>query len=258
MISRKQLIIILAAMLPVLFLSNLNSIITDGERLTFNIKYGVISAAEATLSVNSSTLDDKPVWLIASNAKTYSFFDAMFKVRDTVQSWWEKDNLHSLRFSKRLNEGKYRQYRVHHYDQANHTSVYQRWNFKKGVFRTKTITIPANTQDILSAFYYTRQQELAPGKTVLIDVTTDGQSYKTAVVVHRRETIDSIFGKKRCLVIEPKLRGEAVFKQSGKILIWVTDDEYKVPLKMTSEITFGHFTALLKSAEKVPYPVVQN
>ncbi len=258
MITRKNLLVLLLALLPGLFLTSLNSVITDGEKLTFNIKYGVISAAEATLSVNSSTLDDKPVWLIASNAKTYSFFDAMFKVRDTVQSWWEKENLRSLRFSKRLNEGKYRQYRVHHYDHENKTSVYQRWNFKKGIFRTKTIDIPANTQDILSAFYYTRQQELAPGKTVMIDVTTDGNSYKTAVVVHRRETIDSIFGKKSCLVIEPILRGEAVFKQSGRILIWVTDDQYKVPLKMTSEITFGHFTAILKSAEKVPYPVVQN
>lgn len=248
----------LLVLLASLFLSNLNSIITDGEKLTFNIKYGVISAAEATLSINSSTLDDKPVWLIASNAKTYSFFDSMFKVRDTVQSWWEKENLRSLRFSKRLNEGNYKQYRVHHYDHANNTSVYQRWNFKKGLFRTKTIPIPTNTQDILSAFYYTRQQELAPGKTVLIDVTTDGQSYKTAVVVHRRETIDSIFGKKSCLVIEPKLRGEAVFKQSGRILIWVTDDEYKIPLKMISEITFGHFTALLKAADKVPYRIIQD
>ncbi len=237
---------------------SLFGIITDGEKLTFNVKYGVISAAEATLSVSSSTLGDRPVWLISSNAKTYSFFDSVFKVRDTVQSWWDKEKLRSLKFSKRLNEGAYKQYRIHSYNHQDKTSVYQRWNFKKGIFRYKKITIPENTQDILSAFYLTRQQELYPGKTFLIDVTTDGKAYKTAVVVHRRETIDSIFGKKQCLVIEPLLRGEAVFKQSGKILIWVTDDEYKVPLKMTSEITFGRFTALLKSAQKVPYTIVKK
>lgn len=253
-----RIIALIAVMTASLFAGSLKAIITDGEKLTFNIKYGVVSAAEASLEIRSSNLDDKPVWLITSNAKTYSFFDSFFKVRDTVQSWWEKDNLRSLRFSKRLNEGKYQQYRVHTYDHIKKTSTYQRWNFKKQVYRTKEIEIPANTQDILSSFYYVRQQELVPGSKVMVDITTDGKSYKTQVVVHRRETIDSIFGKKECLVIEPLLKSEAVFKQSGRILIWVTDDEYKVPLKMTSQITVGAFTALLKDAVKVPYPIIQN
>lgn len=232
---------------------NLQAAIRDGEKLTFSISYGVIKAAEATLEIKSDTLNDTPVWLITSNAKTYPFFDSVFKVRDVVQSWWEKENLRSLRYSKRLNEGTYRQHRIHYYDHENNTSLYRRWNLKKQTFRDKQIPIPENTQDILSAFYLTRQQSLSPGSRFLIDVTTDGDTYKTEVIVHRRETIDSIFGKKSCLVIEPKLKGEAVFKQSGRILIWITDDEHKVPLKMTSKITFGAFTANLIDAQNVPY-----
>jgi len=229
--------------------------ITDGEKLTFNINYGIISAAEASLEIKSSSLLDKPVWLITSNAKTYPFFDSVFKVRDTVQSYWEKENLQTLRFSKRLNEGKYRQYRVQTYDHEKKLSIYQNWGFKKQTFKIKQIVIPANTQDILSAFYYVRQQNLVPGRSVPINITTDGKSYSTVVLVHRREQIDSIFGKKTCLVIEPKLRGEAMFKQSGRILIWVTDDKYKIPLKLTSQIVFGAFSATLKSAQNVPYPL---
>lgn len=253
-----KIIILIAVMTAGLFASSLKATITDGEKLTFNIKYGVVSAAEASLEIRSSTFNDKPVWLITSNAKTYSFFDSFFKVRDTVQSWWEKENLRSLRFSKKLSEGKYQQYRVHTYDHENKTSTYQRWHFKKQTYRTKEIEIPAGTQDILSSFYYVRQQELVPGSRLMVDITTDGKSYKTQVVVHRRETIDSIFGDKECLVIEPLLKSEAVFKQSGRILIWVTDDEYKIPLKMTSQITFGAFSAILKDAVKVPYAIVKS
>jgi len=253
-----KIVILIAVITACCYTASLKAIITDGEKLTFNIKHGVVSAAEASLEVRSSTFNDKPVWLITSNAKTYPFFDSFFKVRDTVQSWWEKENLRSLRFSKRLNEGKYQQYRVHTYNHDNKTSTYQRWDFKKQTFKTKEIAIPANTQDILSSFYYVRQQDLVPGSNVMVDITTDGKSYKTQVAVHRRETIDSIFGKKDCLVIEPLLKSEAVFKQSGRILIWITDDEYKVPLKMTSQITVGAFTALLKDAVNVPYPIVQN
>ena len=235
--------------------SSLRAIITDGEKLTFSVNYGIISAAEATLEIKSSTLSDTPIWLITSNAKTYSFFDSVFKVRDTVQSYWDKENLHTLRFSKRLNEGTYQQYRVHTYDHANKLSTYQSWSFKKQNFKIKKMAMPYGTQDILSSFYFVRQQNLVPGKSVIVNITADGKTYTTEVEVHRRETIDSIFGKKNCLVIEPKLKGEAVFKQSGRILIWVTDDQYKVPLKMTSKIAVGSFTATLQSAENVPYPL---
>jgi hypothetical protein len=249
----KQYLIALVLLIIMQNFSILEAAIRDGEKLTFTVNYGVVSAAEATLEIKSSKLYETPVWLITSNARTYPFFDKIFKVRDKVESWWDKDKLRSLRFSKRLNEGTYRQYRVHYYDHANKSSTYQKWNFKKQNYSTKQVVIPEGTQDILSAFYWTRQQKLTPGKTLSIDVTTDGQTYKTLVLVHRREKIDSIFGQKDCLVIEPKLKGEAVFKQSGRILIWVTDDEYKIPLKMTSQITFGAFTATLKAAENVPF-----
>jgi hypothetical protein len=254
----RKIVLLITFILLSFAAADLNAKITDGEKLTFNIKYGVISAAEATLEIKSSTLVDKPVWLITSNAKTYAFFDTIFKVRDTVESYWEKDSLRSLRFVKKLNEGKYRQYRAHTNDQVNHVSIYQSYNFKKETFKTRKIDIPKDTQDILSAFYKVRQMDLYPGKNVVVEITTDGKSYTTQVVIHKRETIDSIFGKKQCLVIEPVLKSEAVFKQSGQILIWVTDDEYKIPLKLTSQIVFGHFTALLKDAENVPYPILND
>jgi hypothetical protein len=235
--------------------TSLNAVITDGERLTFGINYGLMGVAEATLEVKSDKYKDVPVWLLNSSAKTYSFFDSVFKVRDTVQSTWEKENLRSLRFSKKLSEGNYRQYRIHYYDQQNKTSIYKRWDYKKQIFKDKQIAIPANTQDILSAFYLVRQKELYPGKVITVDVTTDGSAHKTQIIVRNRETIDSIFGKKQCLIIEPILKGESIFRQSDRVLIWVTDDEYKIPLKMTSKIIFGAFTATLKSAANVPYPL---
>jgi hypothetical protein len=248
---------IIVTLLLCVLVIQLKAVITDGEKLTFNISYGVIKAAEAILEVKSDSLNGKACWKITSTSKTYPFFDPMFKVRDVITSYWEKENLRTLRFTKRLNEGTYRQYRIHYFNHETKTSLYRKWNLKKQTYKDKTITIPDNTQDIFSAFYLTRQQNLVPGVSFLIDVTTDGNSYKTEVIVHRRETIDSIFGKKSCLVIEPKLKGEAVFKQSGRILIWITDDAYKVPLKMTSQISFGAFTATLKAASKVPYAIKQ-
>jgi len=43
-----------------------------------------------------------------------------------------------------------------------------------------------------------------------------------------------------------------IFKQTGNIYIWLTNDEYKIPVKLESKISFGSFTASLVSAQACP------
>ena len=50
------------------------------------------------------------------------------------------------------------------------------------------------------------------------------------------------------LRIEPLLKGEGIFKQKGRLLVWVTDDEYKIPVQMTSEVAVGsHYDRIGKN-----------
>lgn len=225
----------------------------EGEYLVFDIKYGVVSAAQATLELYDTKYQGQDVWQIKSNTKTYSFFDVFFKVRDNIESLWQKNTLQPLRFTKNLHEGRYRQYRIHSFDHKKLKTNYQKWDFKKDRWDNKELDFPPNTQDILTAFYWVRTQNLIPGKSLFVNISSDGLSVDTEIVVHGIEKVKSIYGTKECVKIEPKLVGDAVFKQSGRIFIWLTNDKYKIPLKMQSEISFGSFVAVLKSAKNVPY-----
>ncbi|MDP2173189.1 MAG: DUF3108 domain-containing protein [Candidatus Cloacimonadaceae bacterium] len=225
----------------------------DGEKLVFDVRYGLVSAAEATLEVKSDVYRGREVWHLSTKARTYPFFDVFFRVRDTVESWWDKESLLPHKFAKNLQEGTYRQHRIHHFDHNQKSTTYQKWSFKDKRFNSEQLEIPITTQDVLSAFYHVRNQELKPGKRLTMSITSDGRSLSTDIVVHRREKVKSIFGTIQCLVIEPKLKGEGVFKQSGKITIWITDDAFKIPVKLESAVTFGSFVATLKTAENVPY-----
>lgn len=227
----------------------------DGEKLVFDVRYGVVSAGEAILEAKSAVYQNRPVWHLSTQARTYPFFDVFFKVRDTVESWWDKDSLLPHKFSKNLQEGTYRQRRIHLFNHGTKKTTYQKWSFKNKRFNDEELDIPSFTQDVLSAFYHVRNQDLIPGRRISLNITSDGRSVDTDIVVHRREKVKSIFGTIQCLVIEPKLKGEAVFKQSGKITIWVTDDAYKIPVKLESAVTFGSFIATLKTASNVPYKI---
>jgi len=225
-----------------------------GEKLTFQIKYGIIKAGEATLQINTHTYKDSiECYKIESLAKTNSFFDNIYKVRDRIESIWDKNELIARRFTKKLQEGSYRQYRIHFYYPDQNFTIYTKFGRKTKKFKEKRIDIPANTQDIMSALYYLRLQEFTVGDTLTINVTADGRNYPADVIVHRIEEIETIFGNKDCFVVEPILKGDAIFKQTGKIFVWLTADEHKIPVKMSSKIVFGSFKAILKDAENIPY-----
>lgn len=231
--------------------------IENQEKLTFNIRYGFVSAAEAELFaqyiIHTDSIYTEPIEAlkVTSRAETYAFFDAFFKVRDMIVSISEQDSGLAIFYEKNLREGGYKQRRLHYYDRENENCIYQKWRYKQKEFSTKNVPIPTNTYDFLGAFYNIRQQELAVGDTIRMTMSGDGTTFDANIVVLEREKLKTIFGKKQCLKIEPQLAGESIFKNTGKIFIWLTDDEFKIPVKMESEVKFGSFVADLKDAKNV-------
>ena len=63
---------------------------------------------------------------------------------------------------------------------------------------------------------------------------------------YSEETVKTSAGKFPCIVVEPQFRGEGIFVSKGKSLkVWLTDDEYKMPVKMESEVFIGSVSAEL-------------
>ncbi|MCL1827683.1 MAG: DUF3108 domain-containing protein [Candidatus Cloacimonetes bacterium] len=215
------------------------------EKLTYDIKYGVVSAGSATFNTEKTTFEGQEVWRIYTTAQTNSVFDKVFKVRDTIESIATYDSLFSLKFTKNMSEGTYRQHRIHRNYLAEKYSVYLRMNHKTNTFTDTKIDIPTETFDLLSAMSKIRTMEIQPGMEVPFNVTVDGKSYKAKVYILRREEIKTAIGVKQCLVIEPALEGDAIFKQTGVIHVWITDDEFKIPVLLQSKVIFGHFRAIL-------------
>ena len=119
--KQKYLFFGLFIILPILTLSAFQ----NNEKLIFKIKYGVITAGEATLQISETNYEDSiSCWRIFSLARTNSFFDKIYKVRDEIESVWDKKRLVSYKFSKNLKEGKYRQRRIHLYYPKQNLSFY--------------------------------------------------------------------------------------------------------------------------------------
>ena len=72
-----------------------------GEKLTFEVHWSFIKAAEVTLEILPyEDIDGKPVFHFLYTAKTSKFVDAFYKVRDRIESFADIDLTHSLLYKK--------------------------------------------------------------------------------------------------------------------------------------------------------------
>lgn len=107
------------------------------------------------------------------------------------------------------------------------------------------------TQDMVSAIYYLRAQQLAIGKRFEIQVSDSGLVYKVPVVVTGREQQKSPLGKLWCWRIEPEIFGMGrLIERKGKMVIWMTDDARHIPVRSQINSEYGKIDIKLKSYSK--------
>lgn len=213
-----------------------------GERLTFSIGYGPITAGTAFLEVvDTNTFQGRLCYMICSQTNSNGFFDNFYKVRDTVFSQLDVDGLFSRHFFKALHEGSYHSSREIALDHAN-----RRAYFRKGTDQPDTVALLAFANDELSALYYVRTLPLEVGKSVKVPAVSGDTSQMIEVRVLRRETVEVPAGEFKCIVVEPMLTAAGVFKQEGDIKVWLTDDRLRMPVLMKSKILVGSIYAELE------------
>jgi hypothetical protein len=155
----------------------------------------------------------------------------------------------TLLYKKEQHEGNTRRDVVVNFDWDKHTAEY--FNFNK---REKTISIMPGSFDPLSAFFFSRMQDLEVDEMVTSPVT-DGQKCivgKARIV--KKEKISLASGTYEAYLLEPELKHiGGVFEKSAdaKIQVWVSADQRRIPLKIKSKVAVGSFVGELVSVESV-------
>ena len=48
-----------------------------------------------------------------------------------------------------------------------------------------------------------------------------------------------------CLLLEPHLKSEGIFNKAGRLWVWISDDERRLPVQLKSKVPVGAFTSVL-------------
>jgi hypothetical protein len=264
--------LLLISILPVIFFLNLpdlkaqcfsaNSTFGDGENVTFEVMYNWgpiwVNAGLVTFSAKKEILSGKETFHLKSTGKTYASYDFLFKVRDYYDSWIDPATFRSLSFQRMIYEGGYTLVNTIRFDQANQIA-YSSTKSNNNPVRKDTLPSGPCAFDMLSAVYYTRTldlRHLSPDLRIPVTVIVDDSLYHIYIRYIGKETLADQNGQKyRCIKFSAKMIEGTIFRGDEDVLVWVTDDENKIPVYIEAKILVGTVRAYLKEMTGVRNPV---
>ena len=208
-----------------------------GEYFQFSVDWNGLNGGSSLMQVqNLQRLDGRRVYHIVTKTESNSFVSKFYKVRDRAESFVDAESLYTRRFIKHLREGGYKKDIDVRFDQSAKKAVYDDGS---------SVDVPARVHDVLSAFYYVRTQPLPSGGAILIPTNDNKKSYEMEVRVHGRERIEVPAGKFDCVLVEPVLKSEGVFKSKGSIYVWLSDDSRRIPVLVKTKVPVGSISVSL-------------
>lgn len=221
-----------------------------GEKLQYKLRYGIISAANGTLSVKKSdkTFDGKPTFHLNAIGTTSSAFSVFYNIRDQYDSWIDQKTFLPYFFSEDIKEGGYRRNdKIRFYQSKGKISA------TRGDFDA-----PAQTFDLLSAYYFSRVLDLSQvkeGGSFNIHYFLKDTVNTLEITYIGKEVVKTPLGKISCLKFSPSLEPGRIFKKNSKLYLWVTDDGNRIPVKAQVDILIGSVTLELTDVEGLRYPL---
>jgi len=211
-----------------------NQAFRAGEVLKFRIHYGILDAGEATLEVQPEIqkFGGRDCYHVIGSGNSVGAFNWFFKVKDRYESIVDKQAIIPWYFIRRVNEGGYK---INQNVSFNHYS-------DSASSEKKTIAIPDNTQDLISAFYYARTidfENAKPGDIFPINGYIDDEVYPMNLKYIGKEEIKSKKGTFKCIKLRPMLQEGRVFKEQEDMTIWVSDDKNHIPVRVQTDVLVG-------------------
>lgn len=210
----------------------------EGETLVYTIAWLKIEGGGMTLrTTRETTTDGVPLHRISLTATSNEYVSKFYPVRDLYETWVDARDFQPLRFEKHAREGRYESDEVEEFDLGR----------RIGSWRDDRTPLPSRIQDIISSFYFLRAQRLVVGSDVRVDMFSRGKIYKLKASVVEKEKVETEAGVFDAFKVQPQLRENetAEDRNRGKLFLWFSDDERRLPVMAKTVMPIGSVTARL-------------
>ena len=213
-----------------------------GEKAVYHATWnGMISVATAEVYTTPTVVDGRKVYQVRVEAKTSKVLDLIWRMRDTISSTFDAKVLMPSRFTFSQRENS----RIIDTD-ARFDHEAKRW----AVNRQQVGKRPniyhfdsSNTLDPITASYLARSTDFKVGDKLYFKVFGGKYQYLLELSVEAKEPVTMASGKTiEAYRIVPQIENitkKGYANRLNEAAIWISADERRLPIKLSSKIVFG-------------------
>jgi len=227
-----------------------NTAYNIGEKLKYEVKYGLIKGGEAMMGIGLFPSGSSHVYHVQAMAYTTGFASKMANIYDIYESYIDIKTGYPVKAIRNIKESSYTKYDevLFYRDSTNY--IYS-MNLGKRY-------VPENTLDILSAFYFARRflfdMEFEIGQTINLTTFLDNKVFPIKIKYLKKETIKTNFGKIECLKFVPIIEIDSPFENEDDMEIWFSNDGNFVPVRINVDAPIGKLKCELIEYEGLKNP----
>lgn len=230
---------------------------TDGETLTYEGKFSKLllrGISVADLSFKVSKAADGKNYLVKADAKSKGTLLSLFRFSfvQNIESTIDGEKLTALKTVKRDEQGERIRNSEANFDYTEKKVTYVETDPKDAARPPRRIAsdIAEETHDLISGIYALRNLPLAVGKNFVLNVSDSGLVYQIPVRITAKETQNTVIGKVSCFRVEPEVFGKGrMIESKGSMIIWITDDNRRLPVRSQLNTNLGRIEVRLKKIE---------
>ncbi len=147
----------------------------------------------------------------------------------------------------RAHEGRKQREVLVHFDGASGKASYlERDPARDVVVTTHEIDIPPCVHDVLGGLYRLRAMRVEPGQVVYLPISDGKKSVSARVEAQQREKLQIGETTYQTIRYEAFLFNNVLYRRSGRLFVWLTDDERRLPVQIRVRLPFYIGTVTLE------------
>ncbi|HEX8983899.1 MAG TPA: DUF3108 domain-containing protein [Bryobacteraceae bacterium] len=214
------------------------------EALSYSIEWRFIHAGNARL-VWQAANDGQDGWSTQLHLESAGLVSRLFKVNNDYTS--RLNNRLCIASSLlRASEGSRRRETSVTFDAARRKANSVERDLVKNQTLSQEIDIRPCEHDVVGALYVLRSMRLEPGQSTEVAISDGKKAVMAKVEAQERETIKTDSGTHKTIRYEAFLFNNVLFRRSGRLFVWLTDDDRRLPVQIRVRLPFYVGTVTLQ------------
>jgi hypothetical protein len=226
------------------------SVIPAHEALEYDIEWRLIPAGTARLTWAAMSAANSTGEL-RLHLESAGLVSRLFRVNDDYTAALGQNYCAQNSFLSAHEGNRTKETRVV-FDSVNHKASYIEKDLVKNSTVNHEVEIPSCVHDALGGLLVLRTLGLDPGKTAQIPISDGKKFVQAKVESQQREELKTELGTFKTIRYEVFLFDNVLFKRAGHLHVWLTDDDWRLPvqIQVRLQFTIGTVTFRLRKQEK--------